>query len=156
MLIESVRITSVEPGFLRLQPYNTGSCQSCKLTPSCGQYLLNSIRKERELELPLALLDENTDFAELKNGSHAQIMMAAGKLVKLSFLLYLFPLFAMLITALLAGFGGFHELTVVLLAFISLILSYKLLHNYLGKQLNLEYLDICLLLVSPNLDQEIS
>lgn len=148
MLSESVRITSVEPGFLLLQPYNTATCGSCSLKPSCGQYILNSLHAERALKFPVALLTGNIDLDELKNGTHAQIKIAAGKLVQLSLLLYMLPLLLVLTSTLFSALAGFNELTTVVLAFITLLLSFTILHNYMENHLSADNIKVRLVIDS--------
>tara|TARA_R110000772_G_scaffold140286_4_gene249471 strand:+ start:1488 stop:1955 length:468 start_codon:yes stop_codon:yes gene_type:complete len=142
MLSESVRITSVGPGLLQLQPYNSGFCGSCSLKPSCGQYLLNSLHTERTLQLPVNCLAGSIDISTLKKGMHAQIKITAAKLVQLSLLLYILPLLLVLTSALLAALAGFTELISVVVVFITLLLSFIGMHSYIKNHVNAENMNI--------------
>jgi len=148
MLSETVRITSIEPGYIRLQPYNSGTCLSCSLKPSCGQYLLNSLYSNREIELPTSLVSKEMDLQALKNGTQAQLNIEAGYLVQSALLLYLLPLVAVLSTAFLAGLAGFSELTVVVLVFVVLFLSMITLRSHFQSNGYQEKVKLCLIPVN--------
>lgn len=144
MLSETVRISSVESGFIRLQPYSNSTCSSCSLKPSCGQYLLNSLHANRAIEFPINLLPE-VDIHLLKKGSQAQIKIEESKLLQLVLLMYLFPLFSMLLAAYLTWLVGLNEIAVMISVSSALILSMKVLSLYFRSHGKLEKIKLCLL-----------
>ena len=145
MLSEIVKISSIEPKFVKLQPFNNGSCTSCSLKPTCGQYLLNSFYLNREIELPLSMLPKEMDTQSLKNGTQILINIEASKLVRLSMLLYLVPLLSILLVTLLAGLAGFSEMVILGLDVIVLSLSMGMLHHYFKSHAGLEEINLSLM-----------
>lgn len=153
MLSEIVKISSSELGHLRLHPKKSGACTSCSYKPSCGQYLLNSFYMNREVELPTSLLPLGTDIQSLKNGSQLQIDVEASRLVQWALMLYLLPLFGMLLTAFLAELAGFNEVLIMTLVFIALFLSMRMLNRYFRSNGSLEKIKLHIL---PENDVELS
>ncbi|MDG2091370.1 MAG: SoxR reducing system RseC family protein [Gammaproteobacteria bacterium] len=153
MFSEIAKVLSIESKYLRLQAFNSGNCSSCSLKPSCGQYLLNSLYVNRELELPTKLMPIETDIRSLKKGSLVQINIEASKLVQLALILYLLPLIGMLCTAFLADLAGFSELVIMTLVVIVLFLSMKFLKHYFLRHDSLEKINISLL---PESNMELS
>lgn len=145
MLREIVKISAVEPEFLRLQPFNNGTCTSCSLKPSCGQYLLNSFYINRELELPVKLVLKEMNIKSLKKGSQVQINIEARKLVQFALLLYLLPLLGILLVALLAELAGFSEILIFALVVIVLSFSMRMIHRYLKCHVGLEEISLSLI-----------
>ncbi|PCJ39925.1 MAG: hypothetical protein COA71_12155 [SAR86 cluster bacterium] len=157
MLSEIVKISSVGSESIRLQPFNSnGTCNSCSLKPSCGQYLLNSLYLNREVELPTSLLPKETDLRSLKNGSQIQINIEAGKLVQLALLLYLLPLLGMLFTAYLAELAGLSEVLIMTLVFLVLFLSMRMLSRYFQRHGRLEKITLRLLPASEMMLSKVS
>ena len=145
MLSEIAKISSIGSKHLKLQAFNNGSCSSCSLKPSCGQYLLNSLYVNRELELPTKLMPIETDIRSLRKGSLVQINIEASKLVQLALILYFLPLIGMLLIAFLADLAGFNELVIMTLVVIVLFLSMKFLKHYFLRHDSLEKIKISLL-----------
>lgn len=145
MLSEIVKISSVGSEYIRLQPFNNATCVSCSLKPSCGQYLLNGLYMDREVELPTRLLPKETDPQSLTHGSQIEINIEASKLVQLALLLYLLPLLGMLLTAFLAQLVGFSEVIIMTLVFISLFSSMRVFSHYSKSHDSLEKIKLRLL-----------
>ena len=145
MLSEIVKISSIGLGHIRLHPKKSGSCSSCSYKPSCGQYLLNSLYMNKEVELPTSLLPKETDIQSLKNGSLVQIDVEASKFVQLALMLYLLPLLGMLLTAFLAELAGFNEVVIMTLVFIALVLSMRMLSRYFQSDSSLEKIKLHIL-----------
>ncbi len=145
MLSEIVKVSSLESGFVRLQSFNNGSCKSCTLKPTCGQYLLNSLYVNRELALPSEMLPNEIDTLSLKNGIQVQINIKATKLVQLSLLMYLFPVLSMLLVALMAELAGFSEIVILALVVFALGLSMRILHHYLKNHDGLKEINLSLI-----------
>ncbi len=145
MLREIVKISAIEPEFIRLQPFNNGTCTSCSLKPSCGQYLLNSFYMSRELELPAKLVPKEMNIKTLKNGTQVQINIEARKLVQFALLLYLLPLLNILLVALLAELAGFSEMLILALVVIVLSFSMSMIHRYLKSHVGLEEINLSLI-----------
>lgn len=145
MLSEIVKVSSIEPRFIKLQPFNNGSCTSCSIKPTCGQYLLNSLYANRQIELPLSMLPKEMDTQSLKKGTQILINIEASKLVSLSMLLYLAPLLSILLMTLLGQFAGFNELVILALDIMVLFLSMRILHQYLKSHAGLEDVNLSLI-----------
>lgn len=145
MLSEIVKISSIGLGHIRLHPKKNGACSSCSYKPSCGQYLLNSLYMNTEIELPTSLLPKETDIQSLQNGTQVQIDVEANKLVQLALMLYLLPLFSMLLTAFLAELAGFNEVLIMILVFIALFLSMRMLSRYFRSHGSLEKIKLHIL-----------
>ncbi len=145
MLREIVKISAIEPEFIRLLPFNNGTCTSCSLKPSCGQYLLNSFYMSRELELPSKLVPKEMNIKTLKNGTQVQINIEARQLVQFALLLYLLPLLNILLVALLAELAGFSEMLILALVVIVLFFSMSMIHRYLKSHVGLEEINLSLI-----------
>ncbi len=133
MLTETMIVRSSSQTSFGLQSINGTSCKSCNLKPSCGQYILNSLHRDREILFPRSLfssLSDKNNLPELKIGSQVQVEIPSRNLVQLSLLLYSVPLIAMLLFALLASLFKLNEIYSVVLVFFSLFLSFYFLNKY--------------------------
>ncbi len=148
MLSEIVKISAVETESIRLQPFNNSTCTSCSIKPTCGQYLLNSLYLNREVEFPTKLVPKEIDIKSLRKGTQIQINIEANKLVQLALLLYLLPLLGILLVAFLAELAGFSEMVILALVVIVLSFSMRVIHRYLRSHVGLE--DINLSLISES------
>lgn len=96
------------------------------------------------MEFPISLLPEE-DVHPLKKGSQAQIKIEQSKLLQLVLLLYVFPLFSMLLTAYLGWLVGLNEVAVIISVFTALFLSMKVLSLYFRSHGRLEKIRLRLL-----------
>ena len=145
MLSEIVKVSAVEPEFVRLQPFNHGTCTSCSLKPTCGQYLLNSLHLNREVAFPSRLVPKEMDVKSLKKGTQIQINIEASKLVQLALLLYLLPIISILFVALIADLAGFSEMLILALVVIVLSFSMRMIHRYFKSHVGLEEINLSLI-----------
>lgn len=142
MLSEIANISSVGSNYIRIESNKAGTCNSCSLKPSCGQYFLSSLYKNRELEMPKTLIRNDQSVHSLQKGSLVQINIEETKLVQLALTLYLLPLLSMLLTAFLAHLAGVHELLIMVLVISVLFLNMKILNHYFSKQGSIEKINI--------------
>lgn len=142
MLREPVKIRPGKARQITIEGAGSGTCRSCNLKVSCGQYLLLAVSKPRRFELPESFLPATagTDRTHRLTGASSAEMSIAGKdLVKFSLLLYMLPL----LFVLLAGNILLSESLTIVMTFSVLGLSLFVLHKYIKGQdlqdaLNLE------------------
>ena len=145
MLSEIVKVSSIDPRFVRFKPFNNSSCTSCELKPTCGQYLLNSFSQNRELAIPHEILQKEIDTRSLKNGTQVQINIEAKKLVQISLQMYFLPVLGILLVALIAQLAGFNEMVILALVVFVLCFSMTILHRYFKKHIGLRDINLSLI-----------
>lgn len=115
MIEEPGRVISVEPGAVWVETRRSSTCSGCSVKNGCGQGLMDNLGIRQRRGLIRAL----SDF-HLNVGDSVVVGIRESVLLRGALLVYLFPLIALLISALiaselsaaepyvmLAGIGGF-------------------------------------------------
>tara|TARA_R110002110_G_scaffold89303_2_gene232716 strand:+ start:79405 stop:79869 length:465 start_codon:yes stop_codon:yes gene_type:complete len=137
MLREPVKIRPGRPGQIAIEASGSGTCRSCNLKVSCGQYFLMAARKPRQFELSASCLPatgSQQGKAALTGERSAELLIRGNDLVKYSLLLYLLPLLSVLLAVVGAGVLLLSESLTILATFSVFALSLWGLHKYIKRQ----------------------
>lgn len=99
------------------------------MKPSCGQFLLNSMRRKRQLVLPETVLTDS-EVESIRCGEQLELKMAAAPLVRMALILYGFPILALLLAVLAADFMALGDAATLTLAMLVTGLCLTALRKY--------------------------
>lgn len=120
MVYEQATVLRVEAGIALLSSRQRSACDSCRAQPGCGQAVLARLMR-REDAVP-ALLPSALQ-GEIKKGSEVTVAIPMHTVVLGSLLIYLLPVFGLLVAAILATAAGAAESIVAASAAVGLVLG---------------------------------
>jgi sigma-E factor negative regulatory protein RseC len=95
MIIETGRISAIEPGGLWVETLQRSACDTCQAQKGCGQRLLGARAGE------LWVLVDESRAKPYRVGDEVQVAIAEDVLVKSALLVYLLPLLVMMLFVML-------------------------------------------------------
>jgi len=120
--VESGRVVAIESESIWVETVQQSTCQACSQKSSCGTYTLSkwSPGKRNQVRVPLG------DFSDqdVQLGDYVQIKINDGVVLKSALIVYMLPLVAMMLGAVLLHQWCRSELAAVLGAFVGLGLGF--------------------------------
>lgn len=110
MLVETGRVVSVEHDALWVETLQKSTCSSCGAKEACGQKSLSVLAPRAHYIRVLLDADNSRIF---RQGDLVQLAIPANAVVKGALLVYLLPLLAMVLAALLAEWQSWPEPVVI-------------------------------------------
>lgn len=101
MIEEQGRVVAVESGYAWVETIRRSSCSSCSVREGCGQHLSEKYKSDVSFSYIKAV-----SRYSLQEGDLVVVGIPEGILLKASFLIYLFPLFLMMIGLWLSSLAG--------------------------------------------------
>lgn len=122
MLKEQGLVVAIEDDTAMVQTVSKTSCNSCQVNSTCGTGIISKAFGERSFITPM----QNRINAQ--EGDQVEVGIPEDLVIKASFLVYLLPLALMFVSVLVASYWltDLAEPWLILLAFVTLVLGFKL------------------------------
>ena len=127
MAVERMTIIEITPGYLSVSARDAGHCVRCAVKNACGRHLFEDLLQRRTPALRIA--QPQAQGWGRQPGDSVDVSLDDADITRISFLLYLPPLFClMLATALADRFvsaSGANETWVILAALVALTTGFR-------------------------------
>lgn len=134
MLTETAIVIAYEKGIAKVKCQSQSACGSCMAKSTCGTTILTKLTGERGEHI-----FHIETITPLHVGQQVEIGLAEQAILTSAVLLYLVPLFTLLIAVISGGYIFNHELLSVIFAFfctaLSLLVVRKISHKWQKKQI---------------------
>ncbi len=117
MLTEQGRVIAVEADGVRVETVRLSTCSSCQAKSGCGQKLLAEMGQGQRFQVVSA----NPYQLHLQPGDMVELGMEEASFLQASAMMYLLPLFGLILGAALAEMAGVVESIVVLAGLLGLL-----------------------------------
>lgn len=132
MLEEIAEVIEVHPDFILVSASRLGACSACQASANCGQRSLAGLFGNKNILLSL----ENPEQLPIEVGQSVVLGLHEHALLKSSFVMYLIPLFFLIVSAVVTTLLSFSEGLIVLSSLVSLSIGFLIARKLFLKLLS--------------------
>ncbi len=126
MLTEQAQVVSVAAEGVRVETVRRSACSSCQSKSTCGQKLLAEIGQGQRFEIVSA----NPQGLVLQPGDIVELGVEEASFLQASMMIYMLPLFGLIVLSAVATAAGAAELIVILAGLSGLLLGFVVVRGW--------------------------